>query len=51
MQLYIATYSDGTGWIDLHDDPVLFPQAEERAISAMLAGRGPTRLRIGTPAR
>lgn len=51
MQLFIATYSNGTNWIDLHDDPMPFPQAQDRAITAMLAGRGPTRLRIGTPER
>lgn len=46
MQLYIATYWDGTAWTDLHSAPVAFKEAEGKATSALLNGCGPTRLRL-----
>lgn len=46
MQFYIATYWNGTGWTDLHADPVPYRAAAEIAYSALLTGHGTTRLRV-----
>lgn len=48
MQRYIATYWNGAGWIDLHPDPEPLRVASDFAFSALLAGRGTTRLRPAT---
>lgn len=45
MQHYIATYWNGSDWMDLHTDPLPFRAAETMATSALLDGRGTTRLR------
>ncbi len=45
MQLYVATYWNGDAWVDLHDSPMPFRAASDAAFSAMLDGRGTTRLR------
>ncbi len=46
MQLYFATYWDGAAWVDLHNQPLPFKDAEAKATSALLDGRGTTRLRL-----
>lgn len=47
MTLYIATFRAGHGWADLHDDPRSSAAASEAAFSALLAGKGTARLRLG----
>lgn len=46
MRRYVATHWNGTDWIDLHPNPEPFRIAAEAAFSALLNGRGPTRLRL-----
>ena len=45
LQLYIATYWDGTAWLDLHGEPEPFKTASDIAFEALLSGRETTRLR------
>lgn len=45
MKLYVATFWNGDAWTDLHDDPRPFRAASDAAYSALLAGKGMTRLR------
>ena len=45
MKLYVATFWTGHAWADLHDDPRPFRAASDAAYSALLAGKGMTRLR------
>lgn len=45
MQHYFATYWDGATWVDLHANPLSFNAAHNKATSALLDGRGTTRLR------
>ncbi|CAM3348273.1 hypothetical protein PANO111632_15650 [Paracoccus nototheniae] len=49
MLLYIATFWDSTVWTDLHTDPLSFKDAQDKMMTAMLEGRGTTRLRLATP--
>ncbi len=45
MKLYVATFWTSDGWTDLHHDPQPFLAASDAAYSALLAGKGMTRLR------
>lgn len=45
LQLYIATYWNGTDWLDLHDEPEPFKTASDIAYLALLSGKETTRLR------
>lgn len=45
MNQYHATYWDGRAWIDINADPAPYREAADLAFSALLDGRGTTRLR------
>ncbi len=45
LQLYIATYWNGSSWLDLHDEPEPFKTASDIAYAALLSGKESTRLR------
>ena len=45
-KLYTATFWDGSVWVNLHPTPLSFRAASDVAFSALLDGRGTTRLRL-----